>query len=143
SGGFEITNCRDVRLTSCRTGSLLIDASSVSVDRGVVGTGGLGTSPAITVRHASAVLSRCVAIGNNAIGSLAPGAAIECSGASLIITGDGSGGFAAGFGTAPVPAIVGSGTLTVDPHVLVLPSGSAPPIDPNIAVTSRAIPSLR
>src|SRR5690606_34855057 len=74
SGGFEITNCRDVRLTSCRTGSLLIDASSVSVDRGVVGTGGLGTSPAITVRHASAVLSRCVAIGNNAIGSLAPGA---------------------------------------------------------------------
>ena len=42
-----------------------------------------------------------------------------------------------------MPAIVGSGTLVLDPHVRVIPNGTASPIAPGVTVTMRTIPSLR
>jgi hypothetical protein len=59
------------------------------------------------------------------------------------VTGDGSGGIAAGAGTSPSPAIVGSGTLTLDPNVVLVSAGSAPRVGPGITVATRTIPSLR
>jgi hypothetical protein len=42
----------------------------------------------------------------------------------------------------PTPAVVGTGTLTTDPAVRLVPGSGAPPVDPRMAYTQRRVSAL-
>tara|TARA_R110002096_G_scaffold34448_12_gene98392 strand:+ start:162 stop:1289 length:1128 start_codon:yes stop_codon:yes gene_type:complete len=140
-----VSDCANVRIEGCTLADIVVTntALSMSHSSGVGGGGGLNTSwPALRLNNATATLSRCTLRGFDAVPSIPSSAAITMNGGSLLVTDDGTGQLTAGVGQAR-SAIDGSGSVTFDSHVALVPASGAPPIAASITSVSQIIPSLR
>jgi hypothetical protein len=122
--------------------------SSAAMDRCVVGplerTFSNSGRASLIATSSHLVLNRCQVRGADAYavnGFLFPAtAAIDLSASTMVLCDDGSGSIAAGTGGS-TPAVLGSGVLEIDPHAVLVPTGSAPAVSGVVAVT-RIRPSL-
>ena len=144
SHGLVVRKSKQVWLASCNLVGVLDirDSRVTATDCSLFGTIRQLSQPGVYARSSNVTLSRCDVKGAPKL-FFAASPGILATNATLMITSDGTGAITAGLGTAPVPAITGSGTLVLDPNVVLRSTNNSPPITGSIRVTRRTVPSLR
>lgn len=128
---WQITDSADVRVSQCRmAGAVTVQRSRLTMTDSVVsgGPNNLNNEPALDVSDSRVTLARCSVSGQSQLLRL-PGtpAVVVHAPSVLTLTGDGNRGVAAGFfGSTPLSAIVGDGTVIRDPRVRVTGNAGAP-----------------
>ncbi|MFO1077589.1 MAG: hypothetical protein U1E73_07670 [Planctomycetota bacterium] len=144
-----VSTADDVRFSRCEFDKGLSPAwSTVALDRCRVSPYPWTVGPASLRATGSYLrLDRCTVNGRDPAsvgpipGLLVPATpAIELTNSTLVLGDDGSGTIAAG-AVDPTSAIVGSGTVELDPHVTLVASGGAP-LTTGVTVTTRVRPSF-
>ena len=147
-GVASVDSCSYVQFSGCRH-RLVISNSNVSMDQCEArGAGATFTRvPAVTANNSTlAIAASFVAGGVNPLVGTAPTPAIELTNTTLDLTGFDRISHAVVVGhpslTGPTSAIVGTGSVRFDPHVIVLGHAGAPPIDPMLNLTTTLVPVL-
>ncbi len=138
----------DLRCTRCNfLEGLRVNACTGTLDRCAIGAEPLGSmpgAPGLLAASSQLHLDRCQVVGRDRVqvglSTYPATAAIQSTASTIVLSGDGTGFIAAGTGGS-TPAVQGSGVLAIDPHVVLLPTGTAP-ATAGVAVTTQARPSL-
>lgn len=131
---------------SATNSTLLATDSECHGSNGSVGHGEFVAGAGVRATGSTVVLSRCSLRGGSMNGfriEIPAHPALVSDGSSWTITGLAGQTIVAGSQPrAAVPAIGGTGTVTIHPALQLVPSGGGPPADPRIALVETPVPSL-
>ena len=153
----RIARCDEATLAQCKfRGNPAVDVKLATFfatgtecigTHGLAGHGEVDAGAGIRAERTHGVLSRCFVVGGNLILGISPRVrpqpGITSLSSTWTITGESGTSIRGGTGSPPASAIDGTGTVTLDPVVRLIPAKGAPPVGAGITLKRAGIPSLR